>query len=222
MTRSMKSVFGLAAAMAVLFAAGAAAQSTAQAGAREEPAARQAPGEMPQLKVQITVSRSKAGAETTNLPFELMIRADGRSETTVNVGVDVPVPQGPTGAYTYRRVGNNIACRAASYSNGMISLQLTVEDSSIHMDAPAGGGGEHGVSTSSGGYVSFAQTLAGNLVQGDRVMFGQGQAHAPVFRSFQTNTLLSMRESETVQFTLATDKQTGETLKVSVTASRVR
>jgi hypothetical protein len=31
-----------------------------------------------------------------------------------------------------------------------------------------------------------------------------------------------MRESETVQFTLATDKQTGETLKVSVTASRVR
>jgi hypothetical protein len=221
----MKSVFGLAAAMAVLFAAGAAAQSAAQAGTREEPAARQAPGEMSQLKVQITMSRSKAGAETTNLPFELMLRADGRSQTTLNVGVDVPVPQGPSGSYSYRRVGNNITCGSATYANGMITLNLNVEDSSIHMDAPAGGGGEpgeHVVITSSGGHVSLEQTLAGKLVEADRITFGQGQAHAPVFRSFQTTTTLSMREGETVQFTLATDKQTGETLKVSVSASRVR
>jgi hypothetical protein len=215
----MKSVFGLAAAMAVLFAAGAAAQSTAQAGAREEPAARQAPGEMPQLKVQITVSRSKAGAETANLPFELMIRADGRSQTTLNVGVDVPVPQGPSGGYSYRRVGNNITCGSAVYTNGMISLNLNVEDSSIHMDAPAGGA-EHGVMTVAGG--SVERTTAGHVdvVQADRVTLGQ--THGPVFRSFQTTTTLSMREGETVQFTLATDKQTGETLKVSVSASRVR
>jgi hypothetical protein len=217
----MKSVFGLAAAMAVLFAAGAAAQSAAQAGTREEPAARQAPAETPQLKVQITISRSKAGAETTSLPFELMVPADGRADTTLNVGVDVPVPSGEGGSYRYRRVGNNITCGSAVYTNGMISLNLNVEDSSIHMDAPAGGA-EHGAMTVAGGHVSVESTPAGHvdIVQADRVTLGQ--THGPVFRSFQTTTTLSMREGETVQFTLATDKQTGETLKVSVTASRVR
>ena len=210
MTRSMKDVCSLAAAMAVLFAAGAAAQPAEQAGARGEPAARQSPGETPQLKVQITVSRSKAGAETTNLPFELMIRADGRSETTLNVGVDVPVPAGVAGSYQYRRVGNNINCENASYSNGTITLGLTIEDSSIHTDgAPAAGISSVAAPTGPGTAMVPATSASQGIV-------------APMFRSFQSNTTLSMREGETVQFTLATDKQTGETLKVSVTASRAR
>jgi hypothetical protein len=142
------------------------------------------------------VSRSKPGSETSNLPFELMVRADGREQTTLNVGVDVPVPAGP-GSFSYRRVGNNLACGSATYGNGTVSLSLNIEDSSIHGDTAVAGAPAINPSSS----VSAA---------------------LPIFRSFQTSTRLSMREGETVQFTLATDKQTGETLKVSVTASRVR
>ena len=50
---------------------------------------------------------------------------------------------------------------------------------------------------------------------------GPGPA-GPIFRSFQTQTIVSMFEGKTVQFTLATDKETGETLRVSVMAVRVR
>jgi hypothetical protein len=144
------------------------------------------------------------------LPFELMIRADGRSQTTLNVGVDVPVPQGAAGAYQYRRVGNNIACASATYANGTITLRLDIEDSSIHTDAaPSGQRVERATVPVPTGTVAVPAV-------------SESATSAPMFRSFQSNTTLSMREGETVQFTLATDKQTGETLKVSVTASRVR
>jgi hypothetical protein len=207
-TSMTKRTLVLAAAMTVLAAMEPAAQSGQPAGAQEA-AGRQTAGEAPQLKVQITLSRSKPGAETTTLPFELMILADGRQNTTVNVGVDVPTP-GSEGSIRYRRVGNNISVSRASYTNGAVRLDISVEDSSIHTDT----------ATQAQRSTAVVPTTGGNVMV--PILAGPQATTWPTFRSFQTVASLSMREGETVQFTLATDKQTGETLRVSVSASRVR
>lgn len=217
MTILRRRAVGAACVALALGVTGMSAQSTGQAGERATATGQETTNAV-QLKVQITLSRSKPNGETTNLPFELMVRADGRSVTTLNVGVDTPYPSGSTG-YAYRRVGNNISCGGASYAAGTITLNLSIEDSSIHLDAAAGAGGSV---VSASGVVVGQSTPAGINVQADRVDAVPAWTSAPVFRSFQTITTLSMREGETVQFTLATDKQTGETLKVSVSASRVQ
>ena len=81
-------------------------------------------------------------------------------------------------------------------TNGIVRLDIDIEDSSIHEE-------------------TSPKTTANP--QSTVVLGG-----APLFRSFRTVARLTMREGEQAAFTLATDKQTGETLRVSVTATRVR
>ena len=186
-------------------------QTTRPATPQPTPPAAQAPSDVVPLKVQIVVSRSKGDTPVSSLPFELMVNANARANTTLNMGVDVPVPAGPN-SITYRRVGNNITCSSARYENGTVTLELSIEDSSVHADqSPAGPSGTSPAPPSSATPPPGGATYAA----------GSGPPW-PLFRSFSTTTVVSMREGQSVQFTLATDKQTGETLKVSVTATRVR
>lgn len=186
-------------------------QTTRPATPQPTPPAAQAPSEVVPLRVQIVVSRSKGDAPVSSLPFELMVNANARASTTLNMGVDVPVPSGPN-SISYRRVGNNITCSSARYQNGTVTLELSIEDSSVHADQPPAG---------PGGTAQAPPNWATPPAGGATYAAGSGPPW-PLFRSFSTTTEVSMREGQSVQFTLATDKQTGETLKVSVTATRVR
>ena len=106
------------------------------------------PGNQVPLKVLFTLSRFKGEQKISSTPYMLGVLTNGQ-KTSLRVGTQVPVVMTTFGAksegsastpvqsYTYRDVGTNIDCGATSAGNGLFSLTVTVEDSSIHLDPSA-------------------------------------------------------------------------------------
>jgi hypothetical protein len=86
------------------------------------------------LKVQVTLSRYDGEKKTSSLPFTLWVNANDSSTTSLNVGLQVPVPSEvviPQQNVQYRNVGTNMTCSATSFDDGRFKVSLTISDSSI-------------------------------------------------------------------------------------------
>ena len=149
------------------------------------------------LKVRLTLSRYQGDKRVSAAPYEMTVRSDG-ARAQLRMGNEVPVPfkaadpkqpDAPGGAvgYSYRPVGTNIDLTAMPSTNGRYKLDVLLEDSSVVLDKTAP--------------VAMPPLAAG----------------APVFRSFRSTNTLLLRNGESTEFTLATDRITGDTLKVDVT-----
>lgn len=148
------------------------------------------------LKLTVVISRYQGQKRTSNLPFELVVNADG-DQSTLQMGADVPYAQtalvpGTNDtketrqvSYTFRSIGTNISCLAYSVDDGRFRLALTVRDSQIFSDALPG--------------VSSALT------------------GVPAFQSFSSTAQLLLRDGQTIQYNTAVDKATGEQVRLDVT-----
>jgi hypothetical protein len=93
------------------------------------------------LKVQLIVSRYAADKKISSLPYTLWITANSKNTTSVRMGVQVPYPttlisdKGSTPSYSYKDVGTNIDCSAASQTDGSFALDIKLNDSSISFDS---------------------------------------------------------------------------------------
>jgi hypothetical protein len=149
------------------------------------------------LKVQIVLTRLKADKKISSLPYQLGVTANDGSKTSLRMGVDVPVmvttvKTGPDSApqptsWNYRSVGTNIDCRADSAASDSFRLQITVSDSSIHLEPR------------------------------DGAQKGVIAADVPAFRSFNSTFTVLMRDGQTTQYTSAVDPINGEVTKIDVT-----
>src|ERR671919_596045 len=100
-------------------------------------------------------------------------------------GADSQKP-GPT-SYTYRDVGTNIDCTATTAASGLYRLELTVADTSVHVDKIGAGPSD-----------SFARNI-------------------PSFRSFHSSFSVVLRDGQSSEYTSATDPASGEVMKIDVT-----
>lgn len=73
--------------------------------------------------------------------------------------------------------------------------------------------------TSADDRIQVSVTVQDTSVYGDgqTQQLGSKSADVPSFRSFSTSETLTLKDGQTAQFTAATDKLTGETVKVDVT-----
>ncbi len=139
-------------ALVALSATGASAQEKPAQPPEKPPAAaaqpRESAGPVP-LRVTVVLSRYQGDKRISSLPYILGVTANGRG-TTLRMGVDVPVSTTvfgsdgkavPTPSYNYRNVGTNIDCSAIVLAGGIFQLAVTVNDSSIHLDAAKKPGG---------------------------------------------------------------------------------
>ena len=142
------------------------------------------------LKVQIVLARFKGDKKIGSLPYTLSLTSNGR--TNLRMGVDVPITsQG--GGYNYRSVGTNIDCIARPGGADAYELNITVEDSSIHLDTKPAEPGNAAV------------------------------AHdAPAFRTFKSVFSVVIRDGQTGQYTSAVDPISGEVMKIDVTLNVVK
>jgi hypothetical protein len=157
---------------------------------REKPSAASArPSESPRptipLRVQIVLSRFKGDKKIASFPYTLSLTSNDR--TNLRMGIDVPVATGGVG-HAYRSVGTNIDCIANFAPGDAYKLNITVEDSSIHLDAKA---------------TDSASTPVAQDV--------------PAFRTFKTSFGLILRDGQSGQYTSAVDPISGEVLKIDVT-----
>src|SRR5262249_30715465 len=155
--------------------------------------ARVAPPTIP-LKIQIVIARYQGDKKISSMPYNLSVI---------------------TGRPANLRMGTKIPVTMLMMSN-------------VPKDAPTGGPVQYqDVGTNidctatqlEDGRFSLGLTIEDSSVYPD----DQGASHPnPTFRSFRTSNGIALRNGETGTFTTATDKVTGETVKVDVTLPIVK
>ena len=163
-------------------------------------AAKPAPAAAMPLKVQVVVSRFQGEKKLSSLPYSLSVNAGSRA--TLRMGAKVPVmmitAKSPVegvpmvGPIQYQDVGTSIDCYVS-----------TPQDD---------------------GRFKLEITIDDSSVYGDTPTTTDNKPAAgnPSFRSFRASDSMVLRDGQTSQFTTATDKVSGEIVKVDVTLNVVK
>ena len=154
------------------------------------------------LEVQITIARYQGDKRISAIPYVLAVNTNsGDAQLTMNV--DVAVPTGPVPiddksqpfqAFNYRGVGTNIVCGASTAEEGRYEVTIGIDETTVVPTPNAEPGS------------SSTVTRAG----------------MPAFRNFKSRNRLLLRDGQTRQYTAATDRITGETVRIEVSLRVVK
>jgi len=188
------SVFAMTAVFAVAMAGG-------SGRAQEKPAPLEKPAQAakPLIPLQVTVVISRYQGEraekrTSSLPFTMRVNANDRP-TSVRMGAEVPVP---TVSFS-KETGTSVS----SYSIRSIGTNIDCSAEVIE-----------------GGRYVLQLTVSDSQIQAPQK---ETPANLPLgSQSFSSSHRLVIRDGETIQQTAATDKSTGETIKVDVTLNVIK
>ena len=155
------------------------------------------------LRVQLVISRYQGDKKLASFPYTLVV-ATGGGLSRMRMGVDTPVPttsvseSGKPTSFQYHNVGTNIDCRARDWGEGRFLLSIGVENSSALAleKGPSSGNPGPPVDASLNGI--------------------------PLFRRFDTNLDVVLRDGQSLQTVASTDPVTGEVVKIDVTMNVVR
>ena len=179
------------------------APSTANAQA-PEPVKAQAPepakARVP-LEIEVVISRYDGTKKVSSLPYTLAVNANDRSEVQLNMGADVAVP---SAAFTPIAGGGTNVNPLTSYSyrsvgTNIVARATTAEDGRFDLQLSV---------DDSSVYTNPAAT--------------SGLGQVPAFRSFRSRNTLLLRDGQTRDYTAATDRVSGEVVRVSVTLKIVK
>ena len=158
------------------------------------PPPRPAPKPMIPLKVTVVISRMQGEKKTANLPFTLSVNTNDQ-RTQLRMGADVPLPMTAATATT-----------PVSYSYKSIGTNI-----------------DCGADTLEDGRYRLMLTITDSQVFSDSTKDATTTVRGvPSYQSFTTTTPLILRDGQSTQFTTATDKLTGEVVRVDVTLNVVK
>lgn len=170
-------------------------EKPATAAPSEKPPAAKPQETIVPLKVTVVLSRHRADKKISSLPYVLGVAANG-PRTTLRMGSDIPVAQTafggspgvmPQTSFSYRKVGTNIDCDAFTATTGLFHLQVTVSDTSVHLEPS------------------------------EKAATGAATApDVPVIRTFNSSFTILLRDGQTTEYTSATDPVTGEVMKIEI------
>ena len=155
------------------------------------------------LEVQIVLARYQGEKRVSSLPYVMAVNANGE-RASLNMGADVAIPSSafapgdpskpqPVVSYNYRSIGTSIICGAITTSEeGRFEVNISVDDSSVFLKEDSAAG---------------APAAVGNM---------------PAFRSFKSRNTLLLSNGQTRQYTAATDRVSGETIRIDVTLKVVK
>jgi hypothetical protein len=158
------------------------------------------------LEVQITISRYQGDKRISAIPYVLAVNTNsGEAQLTMNVDLPVAtttfVPASsddkspaPLQSFNYRGVGTNIVCGATTAEDGRYELTIGVDESTV---------------------VPTPDPSSGTAQAGTR-------AGMTAFRNFKSRNRLLLRDGQTRQYTAATDRITGETVRIEVSLKVVK
>jgi hypothetical protein len=159
------------------------------------PSIRHAPEPFTPLKVLVVIGRYQGEKKLSSMPYTLTLGAGNRANL---------------------RMGSSIPVTMLSMTN-------------VPKDAPAGGPIQYkdigtnidcSAAEVEGGRYSLLITVDDSSIYPDEA--AGGTKGSPAFRSFRATNSMVLKNGETGQFTTATDKMTGETVRVDVTLTVVK
>jgi len=175
--------------------------STAVARAQEKekppaPAPKPAAAPATPLKIQVVISRYQGERKISSLPYNLTTNVGSRA--TIRMGTQVPVMMLATGQ-----------AEAADPKTMPQAGPIQYKDVGTNLDCSS--------TALDDGRFLLSLTVDDSSVYPDERTTSGGPKGNPSFRSFRASNAIMLRNGETGQLTTATDKVTGETVKVDVT-----
>ena len=175
-----------------LMAFGAASTTAAQA---PEPAKARVP-----LEIEVVITRYDGTKKVSSLPYTLAVNANG-SEVQLNMGAEVAVPS--TAFTPAAGAGSNVSPLTSytyrSVGTGIVARAITAEDGRFDLQLNID---DSSIYTNPGASSALAAV--------------------PAFRSFRSRNTLLLRDGQTREYTAATDRVSGEVVRVSVTLKVVK
>jgi hypothetical protein len=147
------------------------------------------------LKVTVVISRYQGDKRTGSLPFTLWVNTNDQP-TNLRMGSDVPVPS-PT-------ISSGSTPPVTSYQYR--SIGTSIDCTAVGIDD---------------GRFKLSLTVQDSQVFSDAAQGSQVRLPAS-FQSFTSTTMLLIRDGQTIQYTTATDKASGEVIKIDATLNVVK
>ena len=154
------------------------------------------------LKVQVVISRYQGEKKLSSLPYTLSVNANDRSEMSrMRMGVKVPV----------MTIAAPIVDGKAMPTGGPIQYQ----DVGTNIDCYA--------SQAADGRFKVTVSVEDTSVVGEEGTAGASRLpNNPAFRSFSLTNSAMLKDGQSTQFSAATDKVSGEVVKIDVTLTVVK
>jgi len=149
------------------------------------------------LKVQVVIARYQGDKKISSMPYTLTMNAGNRAN--LRMGTQVPIVMLSTGPA-------QVVDGKAIQQVGPMPIQY--KDVGTNLDCSS--------TALDDGRFLLSITVEDSSVFPDEQSSG-GSKGNPSFRSFRASNSMVLKNSETGQFTVATDKVSGETVKVDVT-----
>lgn len=155
------------------------------------------------LEVQVVISRYQGEKLTGRVPYMLAVNANSQS-SQLNMGAEVPVPTGPRSDKGSADGGEAIrAVQSFNYRSVGTSIEC------------------HAVTVDEGLFELLIAVDESTVLTGTDAKLPDN-TDVPVFRSFKSRNRLLLRDGQTRQYSAATDRVTGETVRVEVTLKLVK
>jgi len=164
------------------------------------------------LKVQIVISRYQGNKKISSLPYGLSVTAnDGRFERTqyvpntverLRVGAQVPVPVVPTAVIDGQKMPAAGPVQYKDIGTSIDCYAATTEDGRFKS------------------YLTIEETSV--YPEGQTTQGAPRLNDVPTFRSFRSSNVVVLKDGQSTEFAAATDKISGEVVKVDVTVTVVR
>jgi Bacterial type II and III secretion system protein len=168
----------------------------------QKPATSTAPTTMPNtLRVQLTVSRYQGEKKISSLPYTMTIHADERNRNVgranIRLGTQVPI---------------TTMSRASGDANAPMVPTVQYRDVGTNIDCIA--------TALEDGRFRLDLTVEDSSVETAAAV--GGTPTNPAFKSFRTNDSLLLRDTQSAEFSTATDKVNGDVWKVNVALTIVK
>ena len=170
----------------------------------EQSAQQAAPATVP-VQVDVVLTRWQGEKRTSSMPFVLIANASPRgSSTSIRMGVDVPV--GTSTSNVSQTTGAQ-----GSAPREVTTAKVTTEFRNIGTDIDA-----HVTRLDATNFGVGLNIRDSSIFTSDQTKMPNTLADPTAFRTFSTSNTLNMIDGQTRLFGVATDKITGETLRIEV------
>jgi hypothetical protein len=168
------------------------------------PAAQPEPATVVQLMVDVTISRHLNDKTISSTPYTLAVIPNG-NRGSLRMGGEVPIP-----STTFTPVSKEDGKPPA---NPLTSFGYRSIGTSIDAVATAGGTGQYRVTLTIDENSIYPPELAPPTTK---------TTGAPAFRTFKSTNTVALHDGQSLAYTMATDRLTGEVYRVTVKLSVVK
>lgn len=164
------------------------------------------------LDVQVVISRHQGDKQISRHPYSLAVTANSRNESSLNMGNDVPIPATTFTPMPPPKLPQGGA--APEVPRPITSMSYRSVGTAISCRASSKEDGRYEV------MISVDDT---SVISSDRAATSDTVvASMPVFRSFKARNTLILADGQTRQYTAASDRVSGEVVRVEVTLRAVK